>query len=58
MWEFLNGDRWTMPSRGGFRGPEVSVPLRKPKKYEVLLPQVVEMAERKLGRERISSRWN
>jgi site-specific DNA recombinase len=45
MWEFLHGDRWTMPGKGGFRGLEVTVPLRKPPKYEVMLPQVVEMTE-------------
>lgn len=45
MQEFLHGDRWTIPSEGGFRGLEVAVPLRKPPKYEVMLPQIVEMAE-------------
>jgi len=45
VWEFLHGDRWTIPSEGGFRGLEVTVPLRKPPKYEVMLPQVVEMTE-------------
>jgi len=34
-----------MPSARGFRGPEVSVPLRKPPKYEVMLPPIVEMAD-------------
>jgi hypothetical protein len=34
-----------MPSGAGLCGPEVSVPLRKPPKYEVMLPQIVEMAE-------------
>ena len=45
MWEFLHGDRWTIPTEEGFRGLEVAVLLRKPPKYEVLLPQIVEMAE-------------
>ena len=45
MWEFLHGDRWTVPSEGGFRGLEVAVPLRKPPKYEVMLPQIVDMTE-------------
>jgi len=34
-----------MSSEEGFPGPDVTVPLRKPKKYEVMLPQIVEMAE-------------
>ena len=34
-----------MPGTAGFRGLEVTVPLRKPPKYEVMLPQIVEMAE-------------
>ena len=54
MWEFLHGDRWTMPSEGGFRGLEVAVPLRKPLKYEVMLPQIVEMAEAGSGVDLIS----
>ncbi|MBM4011756.1 MAG: hypothetical protein FJ275_09425 [Planctomycetes bacterium] len=33
-----------MPSEAGLCCPEVSVPLRKPPKYEVMLPQIVEMA--------------
>ncbi len=54
MWEFPNGDRWTTPSERGFRGPEVSVPLRKPPQYEVMLPQIVEMAEAGSGVDLIS----
>jgi hypothetical protein len=34
-----------MPSEGGFLGLDVTVPLRKPPKYEVLLPRIVDMAE-------------
>ena len=34
-----------MPSEGGFHGREVADPLRKPPKYEVMLPQIVELAE-------------
>jgi hypothetical protein len=34
-----------MPNGEGFRGLEVTVPLRKPTKYEVMLPQIVEMTE-------------
>jgi DNA invertase Pin-like site-specific DNA recombinase len=54
MWEFLHGDRWTIPSERGFRGLEVAVPLRKPTKYEVMLPQIVEMAEAGSGVDLIS----
>jgi len=43
-----------MPSGGGFRGLEVAVPLCKPPKYEVMLPQVVEMAEEGSGIDLIS----
>ena len=43
-----------MPSARGFRGPEVSVPLRKPPKYEVMLPQIVEMADAGSGVDLIS----
>jgi hypothetical protein len=34
-----------MPSEGAFPGFDVAVLLRKPAKYEVMLPQIVEMAE-------------
>ena len=44
MWEFLHGDRWTKPGTAGLRGLDITVPLRKPPKYEVMLPQIVEMA--------------
>jgi hypothetical protein len=54
MQEFLNGDRWTIPSERGFRGLEVAVPLRKPTKYEAMLPQIVEMAEAGSGIDLIS----
>jgi site-specific DNA recombinase len=54
MWEFLHGDRWTMPSKEGFPGLDVAVPLRKPPKYEVMLPQIVEMADAGSGVELIS----
>lgn len=43
-----------MPSQEGFRGLEVAVPLRKPPKYEVMLPQIVEMAEAGSGVDLIS----
>ena len=54
MWEFLHGDRWTMPSEEGLPGLDVTVPLRKPPKYEVLLPQIMEMAEAGAGVDLIS----
>jgi hypothetical protein len=43
-----------MPSTGGFRGLEVTVPLQKPPKYEVMVPQIVEMAEAGSGVDLIS----
>lgn len=43
-----------MPSEEGFCGLEVAVPLRKPPKYEVMLPQIVEMAEAGSGVDLIS----
>jgi len=54
MWEFLHGDRWTMPSGGGFRGLAVIVPLRKPPKYEVMLPRIGAMAAAGSGVDLIS----
>jgi hypothetical protein len=54
MWEFLHGDRWTMAGKGGLRGLEVTVALRKPPKYEVLLTQIMEMAEAGSGVDLIS----
>ncbi len=54
LWEFLHGDRWIMPSEAGFSAIEVSVPLRKPPKYEVMLPQIVEMTEAGSGVDLIS----
>jgi hypothetical protein len=43
-----------MSSEGGFRGLDVAVPLRKPPKYEVMLPQIVEMTEAGSGVDLIS----
>jgi hypothetical protein len=43
-----------MPGTGGFHGLDLSVPLRKPQKYEVMLPQIVEMAEAGSGVDLIS----
>ena len=43
-----------MPSTGENGGVEVAVPLRRPPKYEVMLPQIVEMAEAGSGIDLIS----
>ena len=43
-----------MPSVEGFPGLDVAVPLRKPPKYEVMLPQIAEMAEAGSGIDLIS----
>jgi hypothetical protein len=43
-----------MPSEGGFLQLEVAVPLRKTPKYEIMLPQIVEMAEAGSGVDLIS----
>jgi hypothetical protein len=43
-----------MPGKGAFRGMDVTVPLRKPPKYEAMLPQIVEMAEAGSGVDLIS----
>ena len=43
-----------MPSVEGVPGLDVAVPLRKPPKYEVMLPQIAEMAEAGSGIDLIS----
>jgi hypothetical protein len=43
-----------MPSEGGLPGLDVTFPLRKPPKYEVMLPQIVEMTEAGSGVDLIS----
>ena len=54
MWEFLHGDRWTMPATAT-RGPhKVVIPLRRTPKYAAILPQIVEMAEAGSGIDLIS----
>jgi hypothetical protein len=53
-WEYLHGDRWTTPNTGGLPGLDVTAPLRKPPKYEVILPKIVEMAEAWSGIDLIS----
>ena len=44
LWEFLDADRWTIPTDGpaSLRGVEVS--LNPTPKYELLLPQIIAMA--------------
>jgi hypothetical protein len=54
MWEFLHGDRSTVRNGGGFRGPELSVPLRKSPKGGFKMPQIIEMAEAGSGIDLIS----
>jgi len=40
MWEFLKSDRWIMPEKAVCGCRDVVVPLRRPSKYEVMLPQI------------------
>ena len=54
MWEFLYGDRWTTPGAAGKSGLGVIFPLRRQPKYELLLPQIVEMADAGSGIDLIS----
>jgi hypothetical protein len=54
MWEFLHGDRWTFPSEEAPRCLDITVPLRKPPKYDVMLPQIVEMTQAGSGVDLIS----
>lgn len=43
-----------MPSATGFLAHQIAVPLRQPPKYEVMLPQIVEMTEAGSGVDLIS----
>lgn len=54
MWEFLNTDRWIMPTTGKPHAVSVTVPLRRTPKYESMLPQIVEMADAGSGVDLIS----
>jgi site-specific DNA recombinase len=54
MWEFLNTDRWIMLGTAPRGRRDVVVPLRYTPKYEVMLPQIVEMAEAGAGIDLIS----
>jgi len=54
MWEFLNTARWIMLGKAPRGRRDVVVPLRRTPKYEVMLPQIVEMAEAGSGIDLIS----
>jgi site-specific DNA recombinase len=54
MWEFLHGDRWINPGAAGKSGLGVVVPLCRQPKHELMLPQVVEMADAGAGVDLIS----
>jgi hypothetical protein len=54
MWEFLNTDRWTMTKTGESHAVTVTVPLRRTPKYELMLPQIAEMADAGSGVDLIS----
>ncbi len=54
MWEFLNTARWIMLGKALRGRRDVVVPLRRTPKYEVMLPQIVEMAEAGSGIDLIS----
>jgi hypothetical protein len=54
MWEFLNTDRWTIPEKAPRGRRDIVVPLHRTPKYEVMLPQIVEMAEAGSGVDLIS----
>jgi hypothetical protein len=45
MWEFLHGDRWIMVGKARRGRRDVVVSLHRAPKYEVMLPQIVEMAD-------------
>jgi hypothetical protein len=54
LWEFLNTDRWTTHKKSPRGRRDVVVSLQRTPKYEVLLPQIVEMAEAGSGIDLIS----
>lgn len=54
LWEFLNADRWTMLGKAPRGRRDIVVPLRRTPKYEVMLPQIVEMAEAGEGFDRVA----
>jgi hypothetical protein len=54
MWEFLNTDRWITLGTAPRGRRDVVVPLHCTPKYELMLPQIVEMAEAGSGIDLIS----
>ncbi|MEX0671421.1 MAG: hypothetical protein WD060_13295, partial [Pirellulales bacterium] len=54
LWESLNTDRWTMLGKAPRGRRDVVVPLHRTPKYELMLPQIVEMAEAGSGIDLIS----
>jgi site-specific DNA recombinase len=54
MWEFLNTDRWIMLGKAPRGRRDIVVPLHRTPKYEVMLPQIVEMANAGSGIDLIS----
>jgi hypothetical protein len=54
IWDFLNNDRWTMPKTGKSHAVAVTAPLRRTPKYELILPQIAEMADAGSGIDLIS----
>ena len=54
VWEFLNGDRWIMPDEAARSRFPVEIPLEKPPKHVVLLPQIAAMADAGSGVDLIS----
>ncbi|MFM7518980.1 MAG: DHH family phosphoesterase [Planctomycetota bacterium] len=49
VWEFLHGDRWILPETSDSSILEVFVPLSRPLKYELLLPQIAALADAGAG---------
>jgi hypothetical protein len=45
MREFPHGDRWTIPETGELPRLEVTTPLRRVSKYEILMPQIAAVAD-------------
>ena len=54
MWEFLNADRWIMLGKAPSGRCEFVISLQRMPKYEMMLPQIVEMAEAGSGVDLIS----
>jgi hypothetical protein len=54
MREFLNADRWTILGKAPRGRRDVVVPLHRTPKYELLMPQIIEMADAGSGIDLIS----